>query len=317
MSIKGKSLISVNDLSGEDIEAVFQRARLFGGLQKERLPILDALESKKSLEGQKAFLFFAEPSTRTRISFELACCSLGITPIVFSDAKSSSMTKGEGLEETLATLQHFDPSVIILRYKSSRIHFESSIPIVNAGFGSYEHPTQALIDAFTIKEARGQVKGEKVLIVGDALHSRVSNSNLKLLRRMGAEVAFCSPRSLLPKGDLWKGVKRFESLNEGVEWASVIMCLRIQQERHDMSIGLSIAEYRDCYHFGPKQLEILRKDSAILHPGPYICGVEIDAEVLKDPRSRIMEQVRHSPAIRAAALSLILGLETKKQPAAG
>ena len=305
MSIKGKSIVSVNDLSDGDIQAVFRRAKLFKKAQKERRSFREVLDFKGP-GGQKAFLLFAEASTRTRISFELACHNLGIVPIVFSDIKSSSMTKGETLEETLSTLRHFDPALIILRYKSSRIHFKSAIPVVNAGFGSYEHPTQALIDAFTIQEARGRIEGEKVLIVGDVLHSRVSNSNLKLLRRLGAEVAFCSPMSLFPKGDLWKGVRRFENLSEGVKWASAVMCLRIQQERHDMSIGLSIAEYRDFYHFGAKQLEILKKDGVILHPGPYICGVEIDGEVLKDSRSRIMEQVANSPAIRAAALSLIL-----------
>ena len=311
MSVKGKSLISVNDLSDGDIQAIFQRARLFKERQKAGQPLQKIL-SLGEPGAQKAFLLFAEPSTRTRISFELACHSLCIIPIVFSDIKSSSMTKGESLEETISTFRHFDPALIILRYNRSRVHFETAIPVVNAGFGSYEHPTQALIDAFSIQESRGKIKGEKILIVGDVLHSRVSNSNLKLLRRMGAEVAFCSPMSLFPKGDLWKGVKRFESLNEGTEWASVVMCLRIQQERHDMSIGLSIAEYRDFYHFGAKQLEILRKDGVILHPGPYICGVEIDAQTLKDPRSRIMAQVECSPAIRTAALSLILGFELKE-----
>ena len=305
MSIKNKSFISVDNLSDQDIEVIFHRTVELKklGSQKKSFKQAFSLEKKQDIN---AFLVFAEPSTRTRISFQVACNNLGISPVIFSDIQASSIVKGESLDETLRTLKCLNPSVIILRYKGTPFQMDDSIPIISAGFGSYEHPTQALIDAFTIQEARGQIKGEKVLILGDVLHSRVSNSNLKLLKKLGAEVAFCSPISLFPKGDFWKNVRCFENIDEGVQWADAVMCLRIQQERHDMSIGLSIAEYRDQYHLGSKQLGILKKDAVILHPGPCIFGVEMSLEVFKDKRSRISTQITNGLYTRSAVLSQVL-----------
>ena len=311
MSIQGKSFISVEDLSDQDIKSIFNQSSVFKQLSSEGKSLSSVVKNKNN-DPLKSFLVFQEPSTRTRVSFEIASYNLGITPIVFSDTSTTSMVKGETLEETLSTLSCFHPNFIVLRYKGSDLPSKKfSIPIISAGFGSYEHPTQALIDAFTIQEQSGKIKNKKVLIVGDVLHSRVSNSNVKLLKRLGAEVAFCSPMSLFPKGDLWKGIERFDNLDEGVKWADVLMCLRIQQERHDMSIGLSIAEYRDYYHIGSKQLGLLKSDGIIIHPGPYIFGIEIGSEVLKDPRCRILTQVENSLHIRTAVLSVILGFEFK------
>ena len=311
MSIKGKSLISVQDLSPQDIPEIFRRAASFKKLGRTHQSLKKVLEidPDKSL---KSFLVFEEPSTRTRISFEIASHNLGIQPVLISDVKKSSMVKGETVEQTLSTLSSLNPAFIALRYKSSTpFNPTTKVPILNAGFGSYEHPTQAILDAFTIQEQQKQVKGKKVLIIGDVLHSRVSNSNLKLLKTLGAEVAFCSPFSLIPKGDIWKDAQKFEKLDDGVKWADVIMCLRIQQERHDMSIGLSIAEYRDNYHIGTQQLKIFKKDGIILHPGPYIFGMEIGQEVLKDPRCHILTQVENGVHIRAAILSMILDFKFK------
>ena len=310
MSIRGKSFISIQDLSDKDITDIFNQSTAIKTCSQEGKP-LDNLVKPKTKKPLKSFLVFQEPSTRTRISFEIASYNLGIKPLLFSDIKSTSMAKGESLEDTLSTLSHFHPDFIVLRYKGSVLPSKKfSIPIINAGFGSYEHPTQALIDAFTIQEQKGSVKGQKVLIVGDVLHSRVSNSNLKLLKRLGAEVAFCSPTSLFPKGDLWQNVKCFEKLDEAVKWADVLMCLRIQHERHE-SLGLSIAEYRDYYHIGSKQLSMFKSDGVILHPGPYICGVEIGNEVLSDSRCHIFTQVENGPYLRSAVLSLILNFDFK------
>ena len=308
MSIKRKSFISVNDLSDQDIETIFHRTKELKKLdaQKKSFKIAFSVEKDRDFS---AFLVFAEPSTRTRASFQLACAKLGAHPVVFSDIKASSIVKGESLEETLRTLKCLNPSVIVLRYKGASFSVDGDVPIISGGFGSYEHPTQALIDAFTIQETRGKIQGAKVLILGDILHSRVSNSNLKLLRRLGAEVAFCSPTSLFPKDDFWKGVKCFKNINEGVKWADVVMCLRIQQERHDMSIGLSIAEYRDQYNLGAQQLDILKKSAVILHPGPCIFGVEMSMEVFKDQRSRISAQVVNGLYTRSAVLSQVLDLK--------
>ena len=306
MSIVNKSFTSVNDLTDKDIQVIFERAKIFEKLSSQKKSFKSAYSLNGS-EEHNALLFFAEPSTRTRMSFEMSCNHLGIHPVLFSDIHSSSIVKGESLEETLRTLKALNPSVIILRYKGTPFKFDDSIPVINAGFGSYEHPTQALIDAFTVQNAsQGSIKGKKMLILGDVLHSRVSNSNLKLFRMMGGEVAFCSPTSLFPTDPLWKDVKCFQDLNSALKWADVIMCLRIQQERHDMSIGLSIAEYRDKYHLGVDQLKLIKPDCLILHPGPCIFGVEMSREVFYDKRSVIMKQVSNGIFIRSAILSLIL-----------
>ena len=305
MSIKNNSFTSVDNLSDQDINVIFHRTRELKKLSSQNKAFRLAFSFEKE-QDLNAFLVFAEPSTRTRISFQVACNNLGIFPVIFSDIQASSIAKGESLEETLRTLKCLNPSVIILRYKGTAFKVNDSIPIINAGFGSYEHPSQALIDAFTIQEAKGKIQGEKILILGDVLHSRVSNSNLKLLRRLGADVACCSPISLFPTEAFWKDVKCFQDIDEAVKWADVIMCLRIQQERHDMSIGLSIAEYRDQYHLSHKQLDILNKSAVILHPGPCIFGVEMSMEVFKDNRSRISTQVTNGLYIRSAVLSQVL-----------
>ena len=306
MSIVNKSFTSVNELTEKDIEVLFERAKVFERLSSQKKSFKSAF-SVNGNEEQNALLFFAEPSTRTRMSFEMSCNHLGIHPVLFSDIHSSSIVKGESIEETLNTLKALNPSVIILRYKGTPFKFDDSIPVINAGFGSYEHPTQALIDAFTVQNAsKSSIKGKKMLILGDVLHSRVSNSSLKLFRKMGGEVAFCSPTSLFPTDPLWKDVTCFQDLNSALKWADVIMCLRIQQERHDMSIGLSIAEYRDKYHLGLEQLKLMKPDCLILHPGPCIFGVEMSREVFYDKRSVIMKQVSHGVFIRSAVLSLVL-----------
>ena len=308
MSIRNKSFTSVDNLSDEDIKTIFHRAEVFKKLQAEKKSFKQAF-SLNTEQDLNALLVFIEPSTRTRISFEMACNNLGIHPILFSDVQASSIVKGESLEETLRTFKSLNPSVIVLRYKGSPFQFDNSIPVVNGGFGSYEHPTQALIDAFTIQSAKKTVKDQNILILGDVLHSRVSNSNLKLLKKLGAKVAFCSPSSLFPKDDLWKDIHCFENINEGLKWADAVMCLRIQQERHDMSIGLSLAEYRDQYHLGTEQLQCLKELAVILHPGPCIFGVEMSMDVLKDSRSLISEQVTNGVFIRSAVLSLVLNFK--------
>ena len=311
MSLKGSSLISINDLTEEDIQDIFHWAGLFKTAAQNKTSLENVVNFKHS-RNHTAFLVFAEASTRTRISFEIACHRLGVNVVNFSDLKNSSLAKGESLEATLTALDALGASVIVLRYKGGKLQSNCGTPIINAGFGSYEHPTQALIDAWTIQQVRGQVKGEKVLIVGDVLHSRVSNSNLKLLRQLGAEVALCSPSALQPQDDFWQGVHFFENLNEGVRWASVIMCLRIQTERHDTSVGLSIASYRDYYLVGQEQLKMFHKEGVLIHPGPYICGVEISPDVFDDSRCHIITQVKNAPFIRAAILSRVLNLELKE-----
>ena len=311
MPLKNTSFISVNDATDQDLQDIFHQAEVFQTAIRDKGSFEGIVDFQKS-RNHTAFLVFAEASTRTRISFETACQKLGVNVISFSDMKSSSLSKGESLEATLTALNALGASVIVLRYKGRKLQGNCGTPVINAGFGSYEHPTQALIDAYTIKQVRGKVKGEKVLIVGDVLHSRVSNSNLKLLRRLGADVALCSPSILRPQDDFWQGIHCFNTLNEGVRWASVIMCLRIQTERHDTHVGLSIAEYRDHYLVGQEQLNLFHKEGVLIHPGPYICGVEISPKVFEDSRCHILTQVKNAPFIRSAILARVLDLELKK-----
>ena len=310
MSLKNKSLVSVEDLENSDIQEIFRLADVFKTAAENQVPFHELFDMSKN-KAHTAFLVFTEPSTRTRMSFEMACHKMGVNVVSFGDVSKTSLIKGETVEATLEALDALGPSVIILRHRGKRPQVKLKAPIINAGFGSYEHPTQALIDAWTIEKQLGKVKGAKVLIIGDVLHSRVSNSNLKLLRKLGAEVALSSPAQLQPEGEFWKGVPRFENLNEGIKWATCVMCLRIQKERHDVGLGFSIAEYRDYYLFDQNGLDIFDKKGVILHPGPYICGVEISKSVFEDPRCCIMEQVENSPHIRAAILSLVLGLKVR------
>lgn len=307
MSLRNSSVIGIEDIGLKDVETIFRHSRLFKSIGETHGTFQDALNLREG-RCHRVIMLFAEASTRTRISFEMACQNLGVHSILLADLKHSSMTKGETLAGTIATLEAFNPSILVLRYKGGVPEFSFNKPIINAGFGSYEHPTQALVDAFTIQEIRHRIKGEKILIVGDVLHSRVSNSNVLLLTRLGAEVAYCSPEALLPQGKAWENIHHFQNLNEGVAWASVIMCLRVQRERHGSNIGLSLAEYRDRYLLGRKQLEIFNKEGILLHPGPYISGVEIGPEILDDNRCHIMSQVKNSLYIRMSLVAEVLGL---------
>ncbi|NJL24109.1 MAG: hypothetical protein HC902_02285 [Calothrix sp. SM1_5_4] len=189
---------------------------------------------------------------------------------------------------------------------------ELPCPVINGGIGTAEHPTQALLDAFTIQEFRGQIRGEKVLIVGDVAHSRVANSNLVLLRRFGAEVGYCAPSEFAPTQDTWKDVRGFTNLTEATEWATVVMGLRVQKERHQgTGIGFSMAEYRERYRFGGDQLKHFRPDGILLHPGPVIKGVEFSAFVLNDQRCKVLDQVTNGVFVRASLMSIMLGLEVQ------
>ena len=224
------------------------------------------------------------------------------------------MAKGETLEDTLTILTALHPDALVFRSKvlklSTDVLRNNPIPIINAGLGTQSHPSQALADTMTILAHRKKIKGEKILIVGDVRHSRVANSNLQLLTRLGGDVAYCSPKNLTPSHDLWNGVKNFEDINEGVKWASVLICLRVQEERHQNigPIGFSVAEYRDKYRIGYDQVNAFSQEGIILHPGPVVRGVEISNFALRDPRCQILDQVENGLYIRLALLCLILNL---------
>ena len=311
-----RSLLGVNDLKAEHIEYIFKTARLFKEEFYKKGSMIHCVGEEQT-RGLVVQLLFAEPSTRTRASFEVACGKLGIAITSLWNLHFSSMAKGETLEDTLQCLIALQPNMIVLRcggFKSAESFLRSCpIPVINAGLGTMEHPTQALVDAFTIQEKRGKVEGEKVLIVGDVLHSRVANSNLKLLTRLGAKLGMCTPEALSPADkQAWKNVVRFDSLETGIKWADVIICLRVQRERHSLrDIGFSMAEYRDNYRIAQEEMEIFRSDGVLLHPGPAVRGVEIANQALDDSRCHIVTQVENGSYVRSAIMTLMLNLEIK------
>jgi len=309
----GRSLIDIDNLEDHHISDVIDLAKVLKKYSKNNAihRLVDSTKAGRNL----AYLFFTEPSTRTRVSFETACDRLGVKTIYLS-AGRSSMDKGETVEDTINILKALKPDVLIFRTKKLKIPMEdlmaSPVPLINAGLGTQSHPSQSLADALTILENRGQIKGERVLIVGDVLHSRVAHSNLKLLSRLGSEVAYCSPKGLAPRNEMWNNFRNFDELNEGVKWATVLISLRVQEERHrDLlsSIGFSVAEYRDKFRIGYDQANIFSPEGIILHPGPAIRGVEISNFALKDSRCRILNQVENGLYVRLALLSLILDLK--------
>jgi aspartate carbamoyltransferase catalytic subunit len=317
MSFTGKSFLSSEQLSEKDIQEIFSRASLFKSEFKKKKRIDHLLLNTEGLHQKVLALVFSEPSTRTRLSFQMAGHRLGLRTISLDNPQAASLSKGETLDDTFRNVSAMQPDLMVVRYNTNpdadAALEELSCPVISGGIGTSEHPTQALLDAYTIQEFRGGFKNEKVLIVGDVLHSRVANSNLLLLTKLGAEVAFCAPPEFVPKRDNWRDVRRFSNLTEAMEWASVVIGLRVQKERHspEESIGLSMAEYRELYRVGGDQLKNFKKDGILMHPGPVIRGVEFSAFVLKDPRCKVLDQVTNGVFIRASLISLILGLEVR------
>ena len=312
----GESFLSSDQLTEKDIEQIFSRARLFKSEFEKKKRFDHLIQNPEGLQQKVIALVFSEPSTRTRMSFQVAAARFGMRSLALDNPSIASLSKGETLEDTFRNIAAMLPDLLVVRYNTNpdadAVIRELPCPVINGGIGTTEHPTQALLDAFTILEQRGQLKGEKVLIVGDVLHSRVANSNLMLLRRLGAEVGFCAPAQLGPRTDNWKGVQSFANLNDGVKWASVVMGLRVQKERHQgAEIGFSMAEYRERFRFGGDQLQHFRPDGILLHPGPVIRGIEFSAFVLNDKRCKVIEQVTNGVFVRASLMSIMLGLEVQ------
>lgn len=259
-----------------------------------------------------ACLFF-EPSTRTRLSFQTAALRLGWGEMAIEAGSNSSLIKGETLTDTVLNVVSMGPDLLVVRYGVSdeldRLLPTLGIPVINAGSGTESHPTQALLDAYTIRGERGRIEGERVLIAGDVAHSRVARSNFELLPRLGAEVAMVGPGSFLPPEGEFPGVRRFASLEEGLDWATVAMGLRIQLERHKAAeLNLSsFDDYHRRYGFDRARLSRFRSDGILLHPGPINHGVEFAADAVKDPRSRVLKQVANGVLVRAALMSTLVG----------
>jgi aspartate carbamoyltransferase catalytic subunit len=263
---------------------------------------------------------FIEPSTRTRISFELAALRLTADVINFT-AEASSLKKGETLKDTARNLEALNADIIIIRHSATGApHFLSrflAASVVNAGDGAHEHPTQALLDAFTIREKKGRIEGLNVTILGDILYSRVARSNIWALTRLGARVTLCGPSTLVPRVFEQMGCRVTYNVDEAVAGADIINLLRIQHERQRKTMFPSINEYTSLFGLNKARLARTKPDALIMHPGPINRGVEIDSEIADCGRSVILEQVTNGLAVRMAVLFLINGGKGPQEVAAG
>jgi aspartate carbamoyltransferase catalytic subunit len=298
-------LLGTEDLTREQISFILDQASPFQEFQKHPLKKL------ATLRGKTVALAFFENSTRTRISFATAAARLGADTMNLQ-AESSSLKKGESLLDTVMTLEAMRPDGIVIRHPSSGapkfISERLGIPVVNAGDGTHEHPTQALLDALTIRDRKGRLDGLNVTILGDILHSRVARSNIYLLSRFGAKITLCGPAMWVPREfeSLAPNVRRASRIEEAVKDADVIIVLRVQTERiHEP--GMAADEYILGYQLTPTRLQLARPDAIVLHPGPMIRGLEIDSTVADGPQSCVLEQVTNGLAIRMALLYHLVG----------
>jgi aspartate carbamoyltransferase catalytic subunit len=299
-----KDLLSISDLSKDEIYRILDTAvamREIGERPIKKVP---------TLRGKTVVNLFYEASTRTRTSFEIAEKRLSADTLNIA-VSTSSVQKGETLVDTAMNIEAMSPDMIVLRHASSgACHLLSRIcksRIINAGDGMHEHPTQALLDAFTIRQHKPKIEGLKVAIVGDLLHSRVLRSNVLLLTKLGAEVWVCGPPTLVPRGIEQLGVKVSTSVEDAIADADAIMMLRIQQERMQGAYFPSLREYFHLFGMTKERVTLAKSDVIIMHPGPMNRGVEIASDVADGPYSVILEQVANGVAVRMAVLYLLAG----------
>ncbi len=303
-ALSSKDVVGIASLEPMEIQLILNTAEEL--LEVARRPI----KKVPALRGATVVNLFMEPSTRTRFSFEVAEKRLSADTLNFS-ASTSSVSKGETLVDTARNLMAMAPDYIVIRHPHvgapHRLAGVVPASIINAGDGINEHPTQALLDAFTMRQHFGRLAGLKVVIAGDIRHSRVARSNAFLLKKMGAEVRFAAPASLLPVGVEELGAETFLRFEPALEGADVVMMLRIQRERQKNVNFPSLREYYDFFALTPERLALAASDAVVMHPGPMNRGVEIDSLVADGPRSVILEQVTNGVAIRMAILYLLAG----------
>ena len=297
-------LLGIKNLQREDIELIFKTADNFKRIINQPIKKVPTLRDITI-----ANLFF-ENSTRTRLSFELAEKRLSADVINFSSS-SSSVKKGETLVDTVNNILAMKVDMVVIRHPNpGAAEFLSrnvKATIVNAGDGAHEHPTQALLDSFSIRERLGKVKGKKVVIIGDVLHSRVALSNIHCLQKLGAEVAVCGPSTLIPKYINSLGVHHYSDLKEALNWCDVANVLRIQLERQDVNYFPSLREYSMVYGVNKELLDSLEKEIVVMHPGPINRGVELSSDVADSDHAIILDQVENGVAIRMAVMYLLAG----------
>jgi len=308
-SVLGKDLVGLEPLSREQILAVLDTAELFKEVSKRKVAKVPVLRGKTIVN-----LFF-EASTRTRVSFEFAEKRLSADTVNIS-AAGSSVAKGETLVDTARNLEAMRIDMVVMRHPSSgaAAFLGDRIPsnVINAGDGRHEHPTQGLLDMLTIRDHRGDLEGLKVCITGDVLHSRVARSNIFGLLKVGAEVAVCGPKTLLPVNIDELGVKIFYDVEEALAWADVLNVLRLQLERMKGGYVPSLREYNRFFGITQDRLDRVGRDILILHPGPMNRGVEIDSNVADGPQQVILKQVTNGVAVRMAVLYLLAGGSPEK-----
>jgi aspartate carbamoyltransferase catalytic subunit len=307
-------LLGIEDLTREQISFILDQAKPFQEFQRHPLKKL------ATLRGKTVALAFFENSTRTRISFATAAARLGADTMNLQ-AESSSLKKGESLLDTVWTLEALRPDGIVIRHSSSGapefVAQRLGIPVVNAGDGTHEHPTQALLDALTIRDRKSTLGGLRLTILGDILHSRVARSNIHLLSKFGAHITLCGPAMWVPREleSLASNVRRVTHIDEALDGADVIIVLRVQTERlHEPA--LASEEYILQFQLTPERLRLAGKDALVLHPGPMIRGLEIDPSVADGPQSCVLEQVTNGLAIRMALLYHLVG-GAASEPSAG
>lgn len=304
MSLSVKHLLGIKDLTPGDIDLILRTADNFKDVLQRPIKKVPTLRDTTIVN------LFYENSTRTRISFELAEKRLSADTINFT-ASGSSVSKGETLIDTVNNILSMKVDMVVMRHSASGApHFLArhiNASIVNAGDGINEHPTQALLDAFSIREKLGSLKGRRVALFGDIMHSRVALSNIYLLTKMGAEVTVCGPPTLIPKHIEKLGVKVSYDLRKTLEWCEVANVLRIQLERQSKPLFSTLREYALYYGINKALLDSLKKEIVIMHPGPINRGVELNSDVADSGHSIILDQVQNGVAVRMAVLYLLAG----------
>ena len=303
-----KDLLSLYDLSAEEITFILDTAEEFKKVSERRVKKVPALRGKTVVN------LFVEPSTRTRVSFELAEQRLS-ADIVTMQAQSSSLLKGETLLDTVRNIEALQVDLVVMRHSApgaqAFIARNLKCGVVNAGDGAHSHPTQALLDIFTIREKKGRVEGLNVAIIGDILHSRVARSNIWGLLKLGAKVTVAGPATLVPREFEEIGVRVCHNLRDAVEGADVVNLLRIQRERQTSGFFPSIGEYSRFFGINGDTLKYMKPDALVMHPGPINRGVELTGDVADGEQSVILEQVTNGLAIRMAVLYLVAGCVKK------
>ena len=306
-SFSRKHLLGIRDLSAGEITHLLDTAETFRDVSRREIKKVPALR------GRTVINLFFEPSTRTRTSFEIAAKRLSADAINIS-VSTSSVSKGETLLDTARNLEAMAPDCIVVRHSMAgapnHLARMCNAPIINAGDGAHEHPTQALLDALTIREYKGRIEGLKVAIIGDILHSRVARSNIYLLTKLGATVKVAGPGTLVPAdfGDLVEnGLHVERRIEDAIEGADVVMILRIQRERQDAAFFPSMREYAVHYGLHAEHLERATTEAIVMHPGPMNRGIEISSEIADGSRSLILDQVTNGVAVRMAVLYLLAG----------